>query len=88
MLLHRLDIGSCSVARRNNGQRVVSGVSDVVQMLIKKSASFSISIRRDGYEMTLLLIDACKSVSNAKDFSLLERLLYIYLKFSHAKEME
>jgi len=63
---------------------VISGVNKDVQQLVSQSAPLAIYVQCYAHKFNLILVDACKSFPEARDFFALLERLYVNLKFSYA----
>lgn len=85
-----LDIGSCLVGQGYDGASVMSGVNKGVQQLVRQSAPLAIYVHCYAHKLNLILVDACKSVSEARDFFALLERFYVFTSSSlmHKKWVE
>src|SRR6218665_13564 len=83
-----LDIALCLVGQGYDGASIMRGVNKGVQQLVRQSAPLAIHVHC--YAHKLNLIDACKSVPEARDFFALLERLYVFTSGSpmHKKWVE
>jgi len=74
-----LDVKACLVGQGYDGASVMSGANKGVQQRVREQAPLAVYTHCYAHRLNLVLVDCCKSVSDALDFFALLEKLYVFL---------
>ena len=85
-----LDVKAHLVGQDYDGASVKSGVHKGVQKLVKDCAPYAVYVHWFAHRLNLVLVDTCKSVTEASEFFALLERLYVFTSGSlmHRKWIE